>query len=137
MSRYLDAIEAAAPRFPRRPHTRALRLVAALMPQMALLASEKADGVIPYLVTRADTRQMRATLGEGMLLAPEQAFMLEDDPLKARAAVRRHLRPYLAMENYRRSWRRLGFSDQDFENGGKRPLGRQGERALARASCAE
>ncbi len=54
----------------------------------------------------------------GKVLAPEQGFVLEPDPGRARALARRHLEPYLAMENYRRSWLRDGFDVGDLAGGG-------------------
>ena len=57
-------------------------------------------------------------LGQGPLLAPEQAVVLETDPEKARAIARNHMRIYLGLPNYTNNLRRMGFSDEDIDNGG-------------------
>jgi probable F420-dependent oxidoreductase len=51
-------------------------------------------------------------------LAPEQAFVLEADPRRARALARKHLEPYLRFDNYRQSWLRQGFGDSDLAGAG-------------------
>jgi probable F420-dependent oxidoreductase len=121
MRAYLDAMDAvtyrAAP-----PAEPAPRVLAALAPRMLELARDRADGAHPYLVTPAHTAEARKALGPGKLLAPEQAFTLERDAAAAREAGRRHLRIYLGLENYRRSWLRQGFSEADFEDGGSDAL---------------
>ena len=52
------------------------------------------------------------------MLAPEQGFVLETDPARARAVAREHLRVYLKLPNYVNSWREEGFEDADFADGG-------------------
>jgi probable F420-dependent oxidoreductase len=114
MREYLDAMDASSgfgPVDPRR------RILGALGPKMLELARDRACGAHPYLVTPAHTASARALLGDAAL-APEQGFVIERDPDRARTIARDHLRTYLRLENYRTSWRRLGFSDQDFDDGG-------------------
>jgi probable F420-dependent oxidoreductase len=114
MREYLDGMDASrgfGPVDPRR------RILGALGPKMLELARGRACGAHPYLVTPAHTASARALLGES-LLAPEQGFVIERDPGRARTIARDHLRTYLRLENYRSSWRRLGFGDQDFDDGG-------------------
>jgi len=53
-----------------------------------------------------------------MLLAPEQAFLLEADPGPARAKAREHTTYYLGLDNYRRNLVRLGFTDDDVDGDG-------------------
>ena len=48
----------------------------------------------------------------------EQKILLETDPAKARALGRAASSIYLGLENYRNNWKRLGFTDADFANGG-------------------
>ncbi|MEU9113680.1 LLM class F420-dependent oxidoreductase [Streptomyces sp. NPDC048483] len=118
MRGYLDAMDAAPYDAPvgERPFARVL---AALGPKMLELAAERAAGVHPYFVTPAHTAKAREVLGEGPLLAPEQAVLLEPDPTTARALAREHhLGFYLALPNYVNSLRRLGFEDDDFTGGG-------------------
>ena len=117
MRAYLEAMETteyrAAP-----PAERAPVVLAALAPPMLALVRECADGAHPYLVTPEHTRRAREALGTGLLLAPEQGFVLERDRDRAREAARAHLATYLEAENYRRSWLHLGFDEEDFADGG-------------------
>jgi probable F420-dependent oxidoreductase len=85
---------------------------------MMRLAAERTDGSHPYLVTPAHTDWAREMLGPGKILAPEQGVVLLDDPAAARRAARDHLAVYLPLENYTNCWRRLGFGDDDLEDGG-------------------
>ncbi len=110
---YLDQLDTAAPPLPRER-----RVLAALGPRMLELAAERAAGAHPYLVTPAHTALARAALGPAAVLAPEQAVLVERDPDVARRAAREHLAPYLALPNYIRNWRRLGFGDDDLSGGG-------------------
>jgi probable F420-dependent oxidoreductase len=117
MREYLDGMDAAAYRAAA-PAEPAPRVLAALAPRMLELARDRAQGAHPYLVTPAHTATAREALGPDRNLAPEQAFTLESDPAAARESGRRHLRYYLGAENYRRSWLRQGFAEDDFEDGG-------------------
>ncbi|MTD57685.1 LLM class F420-dependent oxidoreductase [Amycolatopsis pithecellobii] len=95
------------------------RALAALGPKVLKLAGERTAGAHPYLTTPEHTRQARELLGETPLLLPEHKVVLETDPEKARAIGRpRVQRPYLHLSNYLNSWRRLGFTDEDFADGG-------------------
>jgi probable F420-dependent oxidoreductase len=94
------------------------RCIGALGPKMLALAAERTAGAHPYLVTTEQTAWARGILGDGPLLAPEQGFVIETDPASARTSARAFLKTYLRLENYRTSWRRLGFGDEDFGDGG-------------------
>jgi probable F420-dependent oxidoreductase len=95
------------------------RVVAALGPRVLRLAAERSAGAHPYLVTPEHTRQARQILGQGVLLAPEQHVVLNEDASAARAIGRdRVANPYLGLVNYVSNWRRLGFTDEDFADGG-------------------
>ena len=106
--RYLDELDAASP-----PVPASERALAALGPRMLALARDRTRGAHPYLVTPDHTRQARAVLGNGPLLAPEQSAVLESDPARARELARRHLSIYLQLPNYVSNLRRLGFADDD------------------------
>jgi probable F420-dependent oxidoreductase len=117
MRAYLDAM-AAAPYQAPPPAEKPTTVLAALGPKMLALAAEKADGAHPYCVTVEHTAEARKILGNGKLLCPEVMVLLETDPAKARAAARTALSFYVALENYNNNWRRLGYGDADFANGG-------------------
>ncbi|HYZ57928.1 MAG TPA: LLM class F420-dependent oxidoreductase [Streptosporangiaceae bacterium] len=95
------------------------RALAALGPKMLRLSAERTAGAHPYLVTPEHTREARAILGPGPLLAPEQKVVLETDPERARAIGRPMVKtPYLGLVNYVSNLRRLGWSDEDLADGG-------------------
>jgi probable F420-dependent oxidoreductase len=114
---YLEAMEstrytAAAPAEP------APIVLAALGPKMLELARDRTQGAHPYLTTPEHTQRARAILGTGPMLAPEQGFVLERDPARAREIARGHLKGYLALPNYRDNWLRHGFDEADLADGG-------------------
>jgi probable F420-dependent oxidoreductase len=117
MRAYLDAMDRAMfQAVP--PSTRPLRVLAALGPKMLELAAERADGAHPYNVTPEHTAQARKILGPNPMLCPEQAVILETDASKARQIGRKFLHVYLKLPNYRNNWIRLGYSEEDCNNGG-------------------
>ncbi len=117
MRRYL-AMMAAAPYTAERPRTPVRRVLAALGPKMLALAAEDADGAHPYLVTVEHTAMARQILGTGPLLCPEQMFVLDGDPVSARATARAGIAVYLTQPNYTRNLLRLGFTETDLADGG-------------------
>ena len=111
--RYLDELDAVSPTVPADR-----RVLAALGPKMLELARDRAGGAHPYLVTPEHTKIAREVLGEGPLLLPEQHVVLETDADRARAVAREALSVYMQLPNYVNNWRRLGFAEQDFVDGG-------------------
>lgn len=94
------------------------RVLAALGPKVLQLAAERTAGAHPYLVTPEHTCRARELLGPDALLAPEQHVVLDADRARARALARTALSHYLTLSNYTNNWRRLGFTDDDFSDGG-------------------
>jgi probable F420-dependent oxidoreductase len=117
MRAYLEAMKAAPYMAPPPAETPKV-VLAALGPLMLKLAAEQADGAHPYCVTPQHTAQARKILGPGKILAPEQMVLFETDPVKARTIARANLSHYIALDNYANNWRRLGYTDADFANGG-------------------
>lgn len=113
MSAYLDGLDAATS-----PVPRSKRALAALGPRMLELAASRTEGALPYLTTPDHTRSARQILGSDALLAPEQGVVVERDLVRARAIARAKLAYSLTLTNYVNNFRRLGFSDGDFGNGG-------------------
>jgi len=113
MRDYLDALDRADPAVPVDE-----RALAALGPRMLELARDRSLGAHPYLVTPDHTRQARTVLGEGPVLAPEQAVVLDTDPAAAREVARAHLAIYLGLPNYVNNLLRLGFDERDVQDGG-------------------
>lgn len=114
---YLEAMNA-APFDGHPPSEPPMKVVAALGPRMTALAGELADGSHPFLSTPEHTAGARGILGSGKLLAVEQGVILTTDADEARIAARANLERFLGWPNYRNHFLRLGFSDDDFADGG-------------------
>ncbi|MFJ6433137.1 LLM class F420-dependent oxidoreductase [Streptomyces sp. NPDC091416] len=113
MVAYLDALDSAAP-----PVDSGQRVLAALGPKMLRLATDRALGAHPYLVTVEHTAEAREALGPDALLAPELSVVLDTDLDRARTTARTMLAMYLQLPNYTDNLLRLGFTEGDFEGGG-------------------
>ncbi len=117
MRDYLDRMDSAM-FAARQPTAEPQRVLAALGPKMLALAAERSRGAHPYFTTAEHTAGARAILGTGPLLAPEQKVVLETDPTEARRIARAAMGVYLGLPNYVNNLKRLGFSDDDFVDGG-------------------
>ncbi|MGW0837814.1 TIGR03620 family F420-dependent LLM class oxidoreductase [Streptomyces prunicolor] len=104
------AAEADAPRPP--------VLIAALGPRMLETARELADGSHPYLVTPAQTAEVRAALGPDKIVAVELGAVLTKDRETALRRAHAHLDIYTGLPNYRNNWLRGGFDETDLVRGG-------------------
>lgn len=94
------------------------RLLAALGPKMLKLSADKAHGAHPYFTTPDHTKIARETMGDDALLAPEQMVVLETDPAEARRIARAGMKIYLGLPNYYNNLRRIGFTEEDWSDGG-------------------
>lgn len=121
MRAYLAAMDAALYLAPR-PAEEPRRVLAALGPKMLELAAAEALGAHPYFVPVEHTAVAREALGDGPMLCPEQAVVLSTDADEARAAARRHMATYLGLPNYTNNLRRLGWGDDDLDDGGSDAL---------------
>lgn len=110
---YLDALDAAPAAVPA-----AGRMLAALGPRMLSLARDRAAAAHPYLVPPEHTAFARDILGQGPVLAPEQAVILEPGGQRGHELARAFVSDYLALPNYVRNLRRLGFGDGDLTGHG-------------------
>ena len=108
MSDYLDGLDAEG--VPTQN-----RCIAALGPKMLDLARDRSAGAHPYLVPPEHTVIARARLGPTAWLAPEQGVIFDGDPATARAKAREQLVTYARLPNYRNSWIRLGFAEEDID----------------------
>ncbi|MEU7562449.1 TIGR03620 family F420-dependent LLM class oxidoreductase [Streptomyces eurythermus] len=100
------------------PAPRAPRVLAALGPRALELARDRSAGALSYLVTPEHTADARAVLGPDRVLIVEQAVVTGLRTDEARDRARAHIAGYLPAAPYRASWRRLGFEDADFADGG-------------------
>lgn len=121
MREYLDAMDrssSSAPESASPPR----RVLAALGPRMLELAAQRSLGAHPYFVPVEHTAFSRARIGAAPVLAVEQTVVLETDPTEARRVARGFATHYLAMENYARNLRRMGWSESDVAGGGSDSL---------------
>ena len=117
MRAYLDGMEqaeAVAPRLEDKPPI----VLAALGPNMTRLAGERTAGTHPYLITPEHTVEARKILGPDAWVCAEQMVLMVNDATKARTIARQNLERYMVMPNYRNSWLRQGFSEEELADGG-------------------
>lgn len=120
MREYLEAMSKAPMRAQEHEQPIA-RVIAALGPKMLSLGAELTDGVHPYLVTTDVTRLAREAVGD-KFVGVEQAVVLGQDREEFLRRAHSHLDFYTGLDNYRKSWRRQGFTDEDFVRGGSERL---------------
>ena len=89
------------------------RVVAALGPRVLGLSAQRSAGAHPYLTTPEHTAQARELIGLSAFLAPEHKVVLTTDADKARKVGRRALDMYFNLANYRNSWKRLCFTEEE------------------------
>jgi probable F420-dependent oxidoreductase len=94
------------------------RILAALGRNMLGLAAERSLGAHPYFSTVEHTAFARAILGPSPILAPEVAVVVSSDPAEARGLARRYMELYMSAPNYVNNLLSLGWTTEDFENGG-------------------
>ncbi|MEQ8857939.1 MAG: TIGR03620 family F420-dependent LLM class oxidoreductase [Pseudomonadales bacterium] len=117
MRAYLDAMAAAAIEGPE-PQVPAPLLIAAHGPRLQALGAERTDGIITYLMPPEHTAAARERIGPASTLSVVSPFLAETNPQTARAKARKALRYYTSLDYYHREWRKLGFGDADFADGG-------------------
>ncbi|MCH2170558.1 TIGR03620 family F420-dependent LLM class oxidoreductase [Myxococcota bacterium] len=94
------------------------RMLAALGPRMLALARDRSAGAHPYFMPPEHTRRAREILGPDSWLCVELKAVLETEPSRARELARMAGAANLALENYWKNWRLLGFEDADFQDRG-------------------
>ncbi|MGD0854040.1 MAG: TIGR03620 family F420-dependent LLM class oxidoreductase [Acidimicrobiales bacterium] len=120
MRDYLTAMDAAPMMAPEGEH-RYARVIAALGPKMLEVGATLADGVHPYLVTPEHTARARAAVGD-KFVGVEQAVVLGQSREEFLTRAHAYLGFYTGLDNYKNSWRRLGFTEEDFVRGGSERL---------------
>lgn len=109
MAGYLDKMQEAPWRGPEVPLPPVV--LAALGPKMLELAARRTAGAHPYFVPVEHTKQARGVMGEGPLLAPEQAVVFAHSRNEAMQVASRYMRTYLVLPNYRNNLVRLGWAE--------------------------
>ena len=110
---FLDGLDSADPPLPREE-----RVLAALRPKMLELARERARGAHPYFVPVEHTRAARAVLGDGALLVPELAVVVDSSTHRGWKKAREYASGYLRLRNYTSNLLEFGFTEEDFADGG-------------------
>jgi len=93
-------------------------VIAGMMPKMLQLAGSATHGTHTYFTTVEQIARTRAALGSRPWLCAELGVMLESDAPKARAAIRQYVQIYLTIDHYVKRFREVGFTDEDFADGG-------------------
>jgi len=117
MRAYLETMRELEAKAPPARHRAPVHL-AAHGPKMLALAASHADGANTYLMPPARTTEARTILGPDRTLNVFLPCCLCDDPEQARKTARKALAPYLTIDAYPAQWRKLGFADTDFVDGG-------------------
>jgi len=114
---YLDALDSIKVGSPP-PAQPCPTYIAAHGPQLQLLGARRTDGIITYLMPPVHTLESRTRIGAAPALNTFAMFLAEQDPKVARAKARAALKMYVQLDYYHREWRKLGFADVDFADGG-------------------
>lgn len=114
MRAYLEAMDNAPYRGPK-PNPPAPVVLAALGVKMLQLARERTAGAHPYFVPVEHTLEARGLLGDGRLLAPEQAVVFARNREGARATGDVYMRTYLHLQNYRQNLVRMGWPEDELK----------------------
>ena len=92
--------------------------IAAHGPKLQALGAERADGIITYLMPPEHTATSRERIGPSPELTVVSPFLAEADPAEARRKARKALEYYITLDYYHREWSKLGFTTEDFADGG-------------------
>ncbi|MDA3038945.1 MAG: LLM class flavin-dependent oxidoreductase [Actinomycetota bacterium] len=115
---YVQAVRAARLTLPKEATITYPIQVAAHGPKMLEVAAANADGVFTYVMNVDHTTRTRATLPDSVGLTPMTMCLLCPEPDRARELCRKALGMYMGLDYYHRAWRKLGFTDDDFTDGG-------------------
>ena len=117
MGDYLRGIHATVPESPAPPQPAPI-ICAAHGPKLLELVRDYADGALLLNQPPEHTAWARSIVGADKKLCVVVRTCMESDPTKARALARNALNFYVTLPAYHRTWKRAGFDDADFQNGG-------------------
>lgn len=92
--------------------------LAALGPRMLALAAERTAGTHTFMSPPEHTAHARDILGDHPVIAPVQAAILDTDHTRARDLARAFVGRASGTTNYRANLIRLGYTEEDFTDGG-------------------
>jgi probable F420-dependent oxidoreductase len=121
MESYLDAVSAVEVASAS-PSSLGPLYIAAHGPKMQALGSSKTDGVITYLMSPEHTALTKSRIVPNADVNVVCMLIAETDPATARGIARETLADYLGLDYYRREWKKIGFSEADYSNGGSDEL---------------
>lgn len=123
MTEYLTALNNSPAIVPGEPQLPEI-LIAALGPRMLKVARELTQGAHPYLTTPSHTAFARETLGTEPKLVVEMAAVIDPaaDKDEWQSRAHKHLSIYTGLPNYRGSFIRQGFTNDDLVIGGSDTL---------------
>lgn len=110
MVEYLEAMAASSWRGPETAMPPVV--LAALGPKMLKLSRDASAGAHPYWTTPEHTAEAKEILGPDALLCVEQKVCLTTDPEVGRAKGAEQLAIYAPLPNYRNSWKRMGYTEE-------------------------
>ncbi|MFT4581252.1 MAG: putative F420-dependent oxidoreductase [Gammaproteobacteria bacterium] len=114
---YLRGIHATSPDGPKAKNPAPI-ICAAHGPKLLEVVRQHADGAFCLNQPAEHTAWARDILGPDKKLCVVVRTCCEADPVKARALARNALNFYLPLPAYHRTWKRAGFDESDFANGG-------------------
>lgn len=117
LNTYLDAMEAVKPDCAGADSLGSL-IIAAHGPMLQRIGAARSAGIMTYLMSPEHTRHSRERIGEDTELNVVVPLLAETDPTAARKICRGALSFYMGLDYYHREWRKIGFDDSDFANGG-------------------
>lgn len=117
MRAYLQGIGASEIDSPQ-PATPAPIIIAAHGKGLWKLATEHADGILTNLLVPQTIQTAREAIGPDKQIHSLIRCVFEEDPERARNAVRRTVGFYLPLPAYHRAWSAAGFTEKDWNDGG-------------------
>jgi probable F420-dependent oxidoreductase len=117
MRAYLDAMDATRVDSPA-PTEPAPIWLAANGPRLLELVAERLDGANTYLLPPSHTQRAREILGPDKRLNVVLPCCLCEDAERARKIARRALSIYMPLLAYQNEWRKVGFDESDWADGG-------------------
>ena len=117
MREYISAIRAAEIDSPAPPAPAPI-IIAAHARGLWRVAADQADGILTNLLVPHTLRAARSALGPEKQIHSLVRCVMETDPERARAAVRRTIGFYLALPAYQRAWAEAGYNEADWGDGG-------------------
>ena len=117
MGDYLRGIHSVEPDSPK-PEQPAPIICAAHGPKLLELVRDHADGALLLNQPSEHTAWSRSIVGPDKKLCVVVRTIMESDPVVARRLAREALNFYISLPAYHRTWKRAGFDESEFENGG-------------------